>query len=301
MKKILILTIMLFTALASTAFADSIETVNISRNDNGAVVISGNLDVSKTNQQLILTVTNQGTLITAEQTTVKNAIDGKAQYEFDALLFPYDAPSGNYTYTVSGRYIDAPMSKTEDVMYISTNDFYARISALNSKIQSGNQDEAYNYLLDNSAYLSVDGTQLSSINKALPVFKKLLMDKQFVCTEGDYASIENARSELIQRYNEIISICMFYQINSLTSYNSWLENFSREFPDEEKDGAMYPYYTRIKSKQTVADKTSYLINAYVGRNIFGTFAEEKENIKRIFYEAVKVHKIGYGIFICRKR
>ena len=286
MKKILILTIMLFAAFSSTAFADSVSNIDITRNDDGAVIISGSLNVSKTNQQLVLTVKNQSTLITSEQTTVKELKDGKAYYEFAPLLFPYDAPSGYYTYTVSGRYIDAAKSETDTVMNISADDFYTHITALNLKIQSGSQDDAYNYLLTNSALLSVDGTHLSSINTSLPIFKKLLMDKQFACTAGDYVSIENARTEFIKRYNEIVSICMFYQINSLATYNSWLENFSREFPNQTNDGAMYPYYTRIRNKQTHAEKITYLNTVSRSRTQFGTFAEEKENIKKIFYEAV---------------
>ena len=286
MKKIIILTIMLFTAFSATAFADSIQNIDISRNDNSAVIISGSLNVSKTNQQLVLTVKNQGTVITAEQTTVKTVKNGKAYYEFEPLLFPYDAPSGYYTYTVSGRYIDEAKSKTDDKMTVSTNDFYTHISKLNQKIQAGLQEEAYAYLSTNSIYLDIDSSYLSSLDRALPVFKKLLMDKQFECTAGDYASIENARVEFTNRYSDLISICMFYQIDSLTSYNSWLTNYSREFPNEANDGSMYPYYTRIKNKQTVADKIAYLNSAYVAKNQFGTFAEEKVNIRSIFYEGV---------------
>lgn len=286
MKRIIILTIMLFMAFSLTAFADSIENVDISRNDDGAVIVSGSLNVSKINQQLVLTVTNQGSLITAEQTTVTGIKNGKAYFEFAPLLFPYDASSGYYTYTVSGRYIDAPKSETDDIMNISADDFYTHISALNLKIQSGVQDDAYNYISTNSALLSVDGTYLSSINTALPIFKKLLMDKQFACTEGDYESIENARAEFIKRYNELISICMFYQINSLTSYNNWIADFSREFPDQTNDGVMYPYYTRIKNNQTVADKITHLNTVHRNAYQFGTFAEEKEKIRKIFYEAV---------------
>lgn len=286
MKKIIILTMLLVTAFSSAAFADSVQNIDISRNDNGEVIISGSLDVSKTNQQLVLTVKNQGTLITAEQTTVKAVKNGKAYYEFAPLLFPYDAPSGYYTYTVSGRYIDAAKSKTDDKMTVSTNDFYTHISNLNQKIQAGLQEEAYSYLSANSMYLDIDGSYLSSLNSVLPIFKKLLMDKQFECTAGDYASIENARVEFTNRYSDLISICMFYQINSLTSYNSWLTNYSREFPDESNDGAMYPYYTRVKTTQTVADKITNLNSAYINKNQFGTFAEEKANIKSIFYEAV---------------
>ena len=277
---------LLVTAFSSAAFADSVQNIDISRNDNGEVIISGSLDVSKTNQQLVLTVKNQGTLITAEQTTVKAVKNGKAYYEFAPLLFPYDAPSGYYTYTVSGRYIDAAKSKTDDKMTVSTNDFYTHISNLNQKIQAGLQEEAYSYLSANSMYLDIDGSYLSSLNSVLPIFKKLLMDKQFECTAGDYASIENARVEFTNRYSDLISICMFYQINSLTSYNSWLTNYSREFPDESNDGAMYPYYTRVKTTQTVADKITNLNSAYINKNQFGTFAEEKANIKSIFYEAV---------------
>ena len=164
MKKILILTIMLFTALASTAFADSIADINIDRDDNGAVVISGSINTSKTNQQLVLTVTNQGSLITAEQITVKEPVkNGKVNFKFDPLLFPYEVESGYYTYTVSGRYIDEPKSETDDILNISADDFYTYISTLNSKIQSGNTEDAYNYLVNNSEYLSIDNSKLSSI------------------------------------------------------------------------------------------------------------------------------------------
>lgn len=286
MKKIIILTLMLFTAFSSTAFADSIDNIDISRNENGEVIISGSLNVSKTNQQLILTVTNQGTLITAEQTTVTEVKNEKAYFEFAPVLFPYDASSGIYTYTVSGRYIDEAKSKTDDKMSVSTNDFYTHISCLNQKIQAGSEEEVYAYLSANSTYLDIDGARLSSLNRTLPVFKKLLLDKQFVCDEDDYKSIENARDDFRKRYSDLISICMFYQIDSLTSYNNWIENYSRDFPNETKDAEMYPYYTRIKNKQTVADKITKLNSVYITKNLFGTFAEEKANIRSIFYEGV---------------
>ena len=93
MKKTIILTTMVFAAISSTAFADSVENIDISRNDNGEVIISGSLDVDKINQQLVLTVTNEGSLINAGQTVVTEVKDGKAYFEFEPLLYPYDAPS----------------------------------------------------------------------------------------------------------------------------------------------------------------------------------------------------------------
>lgn len=209
MKKITILASLLFTVISSTAFADSVDTLNIKKDSSGAVIVSGNLDVAKTNQQLILTVTNNGEMVMAEQTVVSEVKDSKAYYEFAPILFPYNAPSGYYTYTVSGRYIDSTKSVTDDKMTVSADDFYLKITELNSKIQSGSQEEAYNYLSSNVASFGVDASALGLVDEAKNVFKKLLMDKQFACSEGDYDSIENARVEFTNRYNDLISIAMF--------------------------------------------------------------------------------------------
>lgn len=274
-------------ALGISAHAEKIEKLTVMRESGGeGMIVSGSLDSAKLNIPLVLIVKNQGEILATAQTVADTAEDGKTVFAFEPIQFADSVPSGRYEYTVSGHFIDQPVTAENVPYYASTEDSAKALQALNDAAREKDIAKTEAALNNFSLELAVDTEQIDALTllgkRRLYTF---LNESEFTFDEADLKSVATAKKAFREKYQRAMNVAEFYDITSNAMLNQWLSDYESSYLQE--SNALYPYYQAHKGE--FSQPLTTLIQSR-GDQI-QTLNDEEKTVASILTESVLLYNI----------
>lgn len=246
--------------------------------ENNSLTISGVVNDTRDRIPVTLYISNGDAIIVATETQAEGFSEEGIPYEFKPIYLGYDTPSGDFTITVSARFIGKSSSLT--YTYKGVDKQHEALTKLSVSINTGNDTQ---YISDLHTYSDALGIDIDSFDNlsdtAEGVTVRSLMAHEYILpldydTSEECFLVQEAVKSFTAHFKEAMVLGDFFNVSCISEVKEWYLNnkeyYSLHLDDEDTipdESKMVEYFEGILKSENYLGRRSYMTSVLTVKDL----------------------------------